>query len=120
MKRIIFYFATITILFSSCSESILSDVDIVDPRVLKVKVKIEQDADNDKEVQIFVRDKNNHPVDLLYGKVIVNGERVPYTRASVNELDQRGYIYEPYNNEHQFQITIFWNEHDHHSFILNR
>jgi len=104
---------------TSCSKSALSDVDIMDPSLLKVKVKIEQNDHNDKEVQVFIRDKNNNPVDLLNGKVLINGQRVSFDRASVHAAGTRGYIYTPSNSEQVFQITIFWNSRDNYSFVLS-
>jgi len=104
---------------TSCSKSALSDVDIMDPSLLKVKVKIEQNNYNDKEVQVFVRDKNNNPVEFLNGKVLVNGRHVSFDRASVHAAGTRGYIYTPSNSEQVFQITIFWNSRDHYSFVLS-
>ncbi len=104
---------------TGCSKSALSDVDIMDPSLLKVKVKIEQNDYNDKEVQVFVRDKNNNPVEFMNGKVLINGQRVGFDRASVHAAGTRGYIYEPYNNEQIFQITIFWNTRDQYSFVLS-
>lgn len=104
---------------SSCSESVLSDVEITDPHLLKVKVKIEQDSDNNKEVQVFIRDTKNHPIDLLTGRVIINDHAVLYDRASVNAAGTRGYIYRPYNDEQVFEITIFWNSIDYHTFLLS-
>ncbi|TAJ09759.1 hypothetical protein DMA11_19710 [Marinilabiliaceae bacterium JC017] len=106
-------------LLYACSKSVLSDVEISDPDLLKVKVKIEQDAYNDKEVQVFIRDKNNHPVELRNGKVVVNGCKLDFERASVNGLEARGYMYTPDNHEQIFQITIFWNHCDSHSFIIS-
>lgn len=117
----LFVILLLTILtLTGCSKSPLSDVDIMDPSLLKVKVKIEQNSYNDKEVQVFIRDKNNNPVELLNGKVLVNGHRVSFDRASVHAAGTRGYIYTPSNSEQEFQISIFWNAYDNYSFILCR
>ncbi|TLX71643.1 hypothetical protein E9993_19955 [Labilibacter sediminis] len=105
--------------FISCSESVLSDVDISDPGTLKVKVKIQQNEDLDKEIQVFIRDKNNKPVDLLTGQVIVNNTRTRFERAQVNALGTRGYIYVPKSSEQEFEITIFWNSNESFSFDIN-
>ncbi|MCU4166026.1 hypothetical protein [Carboxylicivirga caseinilyticus] len=109
----------IALLFSACTESILSDIEIADPYQLKVKVKIEQNNENDKEIQVFIRDTKNHPVDLLTGKVIVNDHYVSYSRAMVNSAGARGYIYRPHNDEQVFDITIYWNSVDYHRFLLS-
>ncbi len=107
------------IVSTSCSKSVLSDMEITDPQQLKVKVKIEQNIDDEKEVQVFIRDRNNRPVDLLTGKVIVNEYIVPFDRAEVNSANARGYIYRPHFDEQIFKITIFWNSYDYHTFILS-
>ena len=99
--------------------SVLSDMEITDPDVLKVKVNIEQNEYNEKEIQVFVRDKNNRPVELLTGKVIVNGCRVYFERANVNAAATRGYIYVPENWEQSFEISLYWNEYDYHTFVLD-
>lgn len=109
----------VAIISTSCSKSVLSDVEISDPHLLKVKVKIEQNVHDEKEVQVFIRDKNNKPVDLLSGRVIVNEQSVPFDRAQVNAAGTRGYIYYPHYNEQIFKITIFWNSYDSHTFILS-
>ncbi len=109
----------IAIISTSCSKSILSDMEITDPHLLKVKVKIEQNSDNEKEVQVFIRDKNNRPIDLLTGKVIVNECITRFDRAEVNAAGARGYIYRPYDDEQIFKITIYWNSYDYHTFVLS-
>ena len=103
----------------SCSKSVLSDMEIADPHLLKVKVKIEQNRENEKEVQIYIRDKNNKPIELMTGRVIVNGHAVLFDRAEVNAFGARGYMYYPYANEQIFKITIFWNSYESHTFILS-
>jgi hypothetical protein len=100
--------------------SVLSDMEISNPEVLKVKVKIVQNEYNEKEVQVFVRDHNNRPVDLYSGKVMVNGCRAPFERAQVHAAGTRGYIYVPDNWEQAFEISVYWNEYDAHSFYLGR
>lgn len=109
----------IAIISTSCSKSVLSDMEITDPYQLKVKVKIEQNSDDEREVQVFIRDRNNRPIDLLTGKVIVNECAVPFDRADVNAAGARGYIYRPYDDEQIFKITIYWNSYDYHTFILS-
>ncbi len=109
----------VAILSTSCSKSVLSDMEITNPDLLKVKVKIEQNIHDEKEVQVFVRDKNNRPVDLLSGRVVVNEQSVPFDRAQVNAAGTRGYIYYPHYNEQIFKITIYWNSYDSHTFILS-
>jgi len=94
-------------------------MEITDPHQLKVKVKIEQDEHNNKEVQVFVRDRNNRPVDMMSGRVIVNDHIVLFDRAEVNSAGARGYIYHPYGDEQIFKITIYWNSYDSHTFILS-
>lgn len=109
----------IAILSTSCSKSVLSDMEITDPHLLKVKVKIEQNQYDEREVQVLIRDKNNRPIDLLSGKVIVNDHVVLFDRAEINSAGARGYIYHPYGDEHIFKITIYWNSYDSHTFILS-
>ncbi|WP_430814136.1 hypothetical protein [Carboxylicivirga sp. RSCT41] len=109
----------VAIISTSCSKSVLSDMEITDPHLLKVKVKIEQNVHDEKEVQVFIRDKNNRPVDLLSGRVIVNEQAVRFDRAEVNAAGTRGYIYYPHYNEQIFKITIYWNSYDSHTFILS-
>lgn len=113
------YIALILLIFTSCSESILSDMEINDPNMLKVKVKIEQSDYNEKEIQVFVRDTKDHPVDMLDGRVYVNNHRVSYDRAEINSLGARGYIYTPHSNEQIFEITIYWNHYESHTFTLS-
>ncbi len=117
--KVIYLLLVLALTASACSESVLSDIEIVEPQLLKVKVKIEQNLDNDKEVQVFIRDSNNHPVDLLTGRVIINDHSVLYSRATVNAAGARGYIYRPYNDEQTFRITIYWNSYDYHTFLLS-
>ncbi|MBR8537473.1 hypothetical protein KDU71_18030 [Carboxylicivirga sediminis] len=109
----------IAIISTSCSKSVLSDMEITDPHLLKVKVKIEQNVHDEREVQVFIRDRNNRPIDLLAGKVIVNEYMVPFDRAEVNAAGARGYIYQPCMDEQIFKITIYWNSYDSHTFILS-
>ncbi|TRX72498.1 hypothetical protein [Carboxylicivirga sp. M1479] len=109
----------IAILSTSCSKSVLSDVEITDAHLLKVKVKIEQNINDEREVQVFIRDKNNKPIDLLSGRVIINEHIVAFDRAEVNAAGARGYIYRPYGNEQIFKISIYWNSYESHSFILS-
>ncbi len=108
------------IVLTSCSKSVLSDVEITDPHLLKVKVKLEQNEHDEREVQVFIRDKNNRPVELMTGKVVVNNHILPFDRAEVNAAGARGYIYYPHYNEQVFKITIYWNSYDAHTFILSR
>lgn len=118
MKTIYLILASVLI-FTSCSESVLSDVEISDPHLLKVKVKIEQNEYNEKEVQVYIRDTKNRPIDLLTGEVIINDHLVLYDRASVNAAGARGYIYTPHLDEQVFEITIYWNSYDSHTFLLS-
>jgi len=94
-------------------------MEITDPHLLKVKVKIEQNKNNEKEVQVFIRDKNNKPIELMTGRVIVNDHAALFNRAEVNAMGARGYIYYPYTGEQVFKITIYWNSYESHTFILS-
>ncbi|WP_439183052.1 hypothetical protein [Carboxylicivirga taeanensis] len=109
----------VALISTSCSKSVLSDMEITDPHLLKVKVKIEQNIHNEKEVQVLIRDRNNRPVQLLTGMVIVNECTTHFDRAEVNAAGTRGYIYRPYDHEQLFKITIYWNSYDSHTFILS-
>ncbi|MBK3516014.1 hypothetical protein [Carboxylicivirga marina] len=109
----------VAIFSTSCSKSVLSDMEISDPHLLKVKVKIEQNIHDEKEVHVFIRDKNNKPVDLLSGRVIINEHTLPFERAQVNAAGTRGYIYTPHYDEQIFKITIYWNSYESHTFILS-
>ncbi len=117
--KAIYITLVLALTFASCSESVLSDVEITDPHLLEVKVKIEQNSHNDKEVQVFIRDTNSRPIDLLTGKVIINDHIVLFDRASVNAAGARGYIYTPHNDEQIFEITIYWNSVDYHTVLLS-
>jgi hypothetical protein len=117
--KALYIILALALTFMSCSESVLSDVEITDPHLLDVKVKIEQDSNNDKEVQVFIRDTKGRPIHLLTGKVIVNDHVVLFDRATVNAAGARGYIYTPYNNEQVFEITIYWNSIDYHTVLLS-
>lgn len=117
--KAIYLILLIGLSMASCSKSILSDMEITDPHLLKVKVKIEQNEHNEKEVQVFIRDKNNKPVEMMTGRVIVNDHAVLFDRAEVNAAGARGYIYYPYNYEQVFKVTVFWNSYDSHTFILS-
>jgi hypothetical protein len=108
------------VFISGCSESILSDIEINDPSLLKVVVKVQQDEYNNKEVQVFIRDKNNHPVDMLNGDVLVNEHNAEYKRASIKALNARGYIYEPANWEQSFKITVYWNQQEGYTFFVDK
>jgi len=109
----------LSLCLGSCSKSVLSDMEITDPHLLKVKVKVEQNGDNEREVQVYIRDKNNKPIDLMTGRVVVNDHAALFDRAEVNALGARGYMYYPYSDEHIFKITIYWNSYDSHTFILS-
>lgn len=117
--KTIYLILALALALTSCSESVLSDIEIMDPHLLKVKVKIEQNEYNEKEVQVFIRDSKNHPVDLLTGEVIINDHLVLYDRASVNAAGARGYIYTPHFDEQVFEVTIYWNSYDSHTFLLS-
>jgi hypothetical protein len=103
----------------SCSKSALSDIELTDPSLVKVSVRIAQDYDNNKEVQVFIRDKNNRPIQLENGWVEVNGIVAHWDRAEIHSLDERGYIYRPNEYEHGFRIYIQLNPHDVYWFDLN-
>jgi hypothetical protein len=115
-----FLYVLLIVIISGCSESILSDIEIEDPSLLKVVVKVQQDEYNNKEVQVFIRDKNNHPVDMLNGEVLVNEHNAPYKRANIRAFNARGYIYEPANWEQSFKITIYWNQSEGYTFFVDK
>jgi len=110
----------IALLGSGCSKSALSDIELQDPSLVKVSVKIAQDVLNQKEVQVFIRDRHNRPVELEHGWVEVNGREARWKRAEINSLSERGYIYYPHPNEHEFEIAIHLNRHDVYWFDINR
>jgi hypothetical protein len=118
MKTIIFLLLA-AISLTNCSKSALSDIDIEDPQLIKVKVKIAQNKENKKEVQVFVRDKNNQPVEMKTGRVIINNTEVSFSKAAVQGIQTRGYIYYPDNEEQVFEVTIYWNSSDKFNFTLN-
>ncbi|WP_321308146.1 hypothetical protein [Marinifilum fragile] len=103
----------------SCSKSALSDIELTDPSLLKVSVRIAQDYNNNKEVQVFIRDKNSRPVQLENGWVEVNGIVAHWSRADIHSLSERGYIYRPDEYEHDFRIYIHLNPYDVYWFDLN-
>ena len=103
----------------SCSKSALSDIELTDPDLVKVSVRIAQNYDNYKEVQVFVRDKNNRPVQLENGWVEVNGIVAHWDRAEIHSLNERGYIYRPDDYEHDFRVFIQLNSDDVYWFDLN-
>jgi len=103
----------------SCSKSALSDIELTDPSLVKVSVHIAQDYDNNKEVQIFIRDKNSRPVQLENGWVEVNGAAAYWDRAEINSMSERGYIYHPDEYEHDFRVVIHLNPYDEYWFDLN-
>jgi hypothetical protein len=109
-----------TLGFQSCSKSALSDIELEDPSLIKVSVRIAQDYDNNKEVQVFIRDKNNRPVQLENGWVEVNGYMASWGRADIHSFSERGYIYRPDDYEHDFRIYIQLNPHELYSFDLDR
>lgn len=102
-----------------CSKSPLSEIELNDPSVLKVSVHIAQNEYNDKEVQVFIRDKNGRPVKLLDGWVDVNRSEAKWDRASINSLNERGYIYYPFRNEHEFLVEIHLNGEDTYWFRID-
>ncbi|WP_066627805.1 hypothetical protein [Labilibacter marinus] len=114
-----FIYLAILLIFTSCGKSILSDMEITDPQAIKVKVKIEQGEPDEKEIQVYIRDTKNHPIEMLDGKVLVNNQRLSFERATVNAMGARGYMYTPFDDEDIFEITIYWNSHDKHTFVLS-
>ncbi len=117
--KAIFLILLVTISLTSCSKSVLSDVEITDPHLLKVKVKLEQDSNNEKEIQVYIRDKNNKPVELMTGRVVINDHTALFNRAEVNSTGARGYMYCPYEGEQVFKISVYWNSNESHTFILS-
>jgi hypothetical protein len=103
----------------SCSKSALSDIEITDPSLVRVSVHIAQGENNHREVQVFIYDKHNRPVELRNGLVEVNGLEANWDRAGINNFSKRGYIYHPDELEHDFHVSIYLNSDDVYWFDIN-
>jgi hypothetical protein len=109
----------VAICISSCSKSALSDIELEDPSLVKVSVQIAQDVYNQKEVQVFIRDRHDRPVELKNGWVEINGAEARWDRAEINSFNERGYIFYPERYEHEFRIEIHLNSYDTYWFDIN-
>jgi hypothetical protein len=78
-------------LLASCLRSPLSDVEITDPSIIRVKAFVEYTNDNghtDKDIYVIITDKNNQTVKLKNGHVRMNGKELGLDESI------RGYTYQ--------------------------
>lgn len=116
--KTIFLFLGSLVILSSCQKSVLSELVVELPETFIVKVKIEEKRKNKRQLQVSIRDKTNHPLEFSNGYVNVNGQVTEW--SSRNILSQsRGYNYRIPEDEHEFEITIFWNAIDSYTFRVD-
>lgn len=107
------------LIINSCQKSVLSELVIEFPDAFTVKVKIEEKRKKKRQLQVSIRDKTNHPLEFSNGNVYVNGQDTEW--SSRNILSQsRGYNYRIPGDEHEFEITIFWNAIDSYTFVVDK
>ncbi|GEM_PF-1367738 len=104
---------------TSCKKSILSDMVITDPSIVKVSVKIYQNEKADKEVAVVLRDGNNHTIELKNGSVVVNGRVAAFQHTKINPTLERGYVIKPFDYEDSFYVLINLNDDDSYSFSVD-
>ncbi len=107
------------IILASCSKSVLSELEIDSASLLKVKVKIDEKRKKKRQLQVTIRDKTNHPVEFSNGGVFVNQEPTEFSSKTVISTS-RGYNYRIPPDVHEFEITIYWNDSDSHTFMIDK
>lgn len=116
MKKTIYL--SIVLLLSitvSCGKSVLTDIEIQDPTLIDMNVRITQKSDNEIFVDIRPTDKKYRFIRLKNGTVTVNGQSVDYKHSSLKDFD-RAYRYKAKKGETNFNITVRYNSTDSYTF----
>ena len=109
----------LTATLMSCTKSVLSELELDAPDQLRVKVKIDEKRQRKKQLQVSIRDRTNHPVELGFGNVFVNGEPTEWSSRTVITT-ARGYNYRVPAGVDEFEITIYWNKSDSYTFMIDK
>jgi len=119
LNKTIFLLLSFLFVLNSCQKSVLSELVVDVPESFTVKVKIEEKRKKKRQLQVSIRDKTNHPIEFSNGFVYVNGIQTEW--SSRNILSQsRGYNYRIPGDQHEFEITIFWNSIDSYTFEVDK
>lgn len=107
------------LLLPACRKSVLNELVVDAANIFTVKVKIEEKRKNKRQLQVSIRDKTNHPMKFGTGDVYINGNDTEWSSRDIITRS-RGYNYRIGDNEHEFEITIFWNAIDSYTFIVDK
>ena len=130
MQRRIFIFIFAVLLFSCAGcvqESVLSDVEITDPSVIRPEITFSRSKSGSSTTQFiyaWINDKNNNPLELKNGGVLLNGKSMPvktllglpyYSGLDVVSDIRPGYTYNiaiKLNSEKTYEASIKIQEKD--------